>query len=365
MRSLSLTRSSPAPRDRERPLGEGGGRGEGRHLVDERGDEGRVDRGSVEPRRARPRSSRRAPGRSPRDAPRSSRPSPAARRGRPCAWGRAGRRRGGPRSRAGRARPRPGRRRSRRRRAPSTSVPRRRAPPSDRGGEAVALDRHAEGREHPLGVVAARGRLADGRPSLGLQAREQHRRLHLGARDGQVVRQAAEAAAVDRQRRLAVGREHGRAHGPQGRGHPLDGPSAQGLVAREHRAERPAGEGAGEHADRRARVLRVEDGRRGAPGLEPSALDRDLGALPPDLHAEPPQAGEGGGAVRGRGVVADAGRSLGHRAQDRRPVGDGLVAGKGETAAEEGRGLDPQGREDGSTGLQCGPRRRNPCPSSA
>ncbi len=87
-------------------------------------------------------------------------------------------------------------------------------------------------------------------------------------------------------RGLAVGGENGGAHRAQRGGHALEGPSPQRLVAGEHRAERPPGEGAREHADRRARVLGVEDGGGRAPGVEAAAVDRHLGPVPRDRDAE-------------------------------------------------------------------------------
>ena len=49
-------------------------------------------------------------------------------------------------------------------------------------GASVALDRHAPRPEHPLRVVARRDRLADRRPPVRSQPRQQDRRLHLRAR---------------------------------------------------------------------------------------------------------------------------------------------------------------------------------------
>ena len=118
--------------------------------------------------------------------------------------------------------------------------PQPRAAPDGRR-EALALDRHAERRQHPLGVVAARDRLADGRRAVGLEPGEEDGRLHLRARHREVVGEAEQPAALDRQRGLAVGGEDGRAHRPQRHGHAIDGPAAERLVAREHRRNgRPA-----------------------------------------------------------------------------------------------------------------------------
>ena len=176
----------PGAGDCEAALGEGRGRGERRHLVDQRRHERGVDRSCRAGARRTRRSSRPARARSPRDEPRPRRPSPAARRRRRCGWARAARRRARAPSRAARARPRPGTPRSRRRPGRDVRAPSR-APPRTRGPQPLAPDGDAEGRQHALGVVAAGARLADRRLALGLQPREQHGRLHLRAGDGQLV----------------------------------------------------------------------------------------------------------------------------------------------------------------------------------
>ena len=54
---------------------------------------------------------------------------------------------------------------------------------SPRPSASAALHRHPSCPEHPLRVVARRDRFADRRPTVRPKARQQDRRLHLGARD--------------------------------------------------------------------------------------------------------------------------------------------------------------------------------------
>ena len=110
--------------------------------------------------------------------------------------------------------------------------------------------------QHQLGVVARRQRLDDGRLALGVEAREQDARLHLRARDRQLVRDALERAALDRERRRALGRLDPRAHAAQRLGDPLHRALRERLVAGEREACPPgrrAGREAGASACRRCR----------------------------------------------------------------------------------------------------------------
>ena len=66
---------------------------------------------------------------------------------------------------------------------PSLDTPGRPRPSLDR----LVRDRHPARPEHPLGVIAGGDRLANRRPAVGPQPRQQDRRLHLGARDGVVT----------------------------------------------------------------------------------------------------------------------------------------------------------------------------------
>ena len=58
-------------------------------------------------------------------------------------------------------------------------------------------------------------------PALGEEPREQHRRLHLRARDGQLVADRGEPAALDHDRSVALGRLDLGAHPTKRLGDPL------------------------------------------------------------------------------------------------------------------------------------------------
>ena len=59
----------------------------------------------------------------------------------------------------------------------------------------IALDRHAEGAEHPLGMVPRNARLPHAGAAARLEARQQERRLDLRARHVEWVVAAASGAA--------------------------------------------------------------------------------------------------------------------------------------------------------------------------
>ena len=198
IRSDSLWRSSPAPRMTVVPVGERGGEAQDRDLVDRRRDVGRpeVDRraASTSGRRGRRAARRRrrrrplGPGRAAGPAD-SSMSAPIERRMSMIA------RRVGltPTSRSDelgigmdRARDEPERRRRDVARDPLLHCTHRRASFDRPGHPAVRhvrpLDRHAPSPQHPLRVVARGDRLADRRPPVRPQPRQQDRRLHLRAR---------------------------------------------------------------------------------------------------------------------------------------------------------------------------------------
>ena len=93
--------------------------------------------------------------------------------------------------------------------------------------------------EHQLGVIACRRRLDHGRRAVGADAREQHRGLHLRARDRQRVLDPLERVApFDHQR---IGGDT-RAHAVERLGDPAHRTRAQGLVACQLVAAGPARE---------------------------------------------------------------------------------------------------------------------------
>ena len=169
------------------------------------------------------------------------RPSRAARRGRRAVRGSRGR----PRSRgANRARgwPRP------RRRPPTTGRPgcRARTAPAHRRGRASVqrvddLHRRAEEPEQPLGVITTGRGFDDLGDAVGLEPGEHERRLHLTARDGELVTYAVERAAADQQRRAVATVAPGDVgtHGPQRVEDARHRPGRKRRVADEHGPEGP------------------------------------------------------------------------------------------------------------------------------
>ena len=78
-------------------------------------------------------------------------------------------------------------------------------PTAERDPIGVALERNAECREQPFGVVAAPIRLADRRASFCLEPSQEHRRLHLRARHAELPVDAAKRSPLDAERGMAVG----------------------------------------------------------------------------------------------------------------------------------------------------------------
>ncbi len=81
---------------------------------------------------------------------------------------------------------------------------------------------------------------------VGIEAREQHGRLHLRARHRQVPGEGSKRTSVEGQGWLAVDALCPDSHGPQRRRHALDGPAAKGRVAGQRAAKRPPGQRAGQ-----------------------------------------------------------------------------------------------------------------------
>ena len=210
-------------------------------------------------------------------------------------------------------------------------------------------DRRAEESQHPFGVIARAGRLAQHRSPARLQRRQDERALELGAGDLQLVLDADERAAADAQRRVDVARARRiappfdrRPHLAQRRRHPPHRPPRERGVAPHLGLERPPGQEAQQEADRRPRVAAVERlGRFVQPG-EPDAGDARLTGLELDVDAERPQ------RRRRRQVVApvpEAARlddTVAERAEQQRAVGDRLVTGDPAAAAQRARAADMQ-----------------------
>jgi hypothetical protein len=209
----------------------------------------------------------------------------------------------------------------------------------------AALDPGAGRRQHPLAVVAGGQRLDDRGRALGEQPGEEQAGLDLGAGDRQLVLDAVQRRAPDLERRqpvLAAG-ERG-AHLAQRHGDPVDRPAADRVVA----VERPLspvlpGEPTRQQTQQGAGVADV-DRRRGR-AAQADAADAQVRAL-----SQPgPQVGrrlQRRHRVRGAEVARDPRLPLAHRRDQRRAVGDRLVGGRAQGAAQgSGRGEAGHRRE--------------------
>ena len=237
------------------------------------------------------------------------------------------------------------------------------SPSSSRSGrrdrDAARLPRHAHAglREQVLGVVARRQRLLDrGLTALGVEAGEQHGRLHLCARDGQLVRDRCQRAAFNRERRAAVRRLHGRGHQPQRLGDPLHRPRAERLVAGELEPALLPGEQAGKQAHQRARVAAVERLLRRCQAAQAAAEDAQrLGVGLVDADAEIADRLDRRLGVLGPAEAGDTRLALSHRRQEDGAVRERLVAGDGDVAGDRRGRLDPHDSSSSRTGATTTP----------
>ena len=91
----------------------------------------------------------------------------------------------------------------------------------DADGAALVLQAHAELGQSQFGMIARADRLDDRRDALGEQPAQQHRRLHLRARNRPRVFNRGEARALDLERRVAaIAGANPRAHPRQRLDHP-------------------------------------------------------------------------------------------------------------------------------------------------
>ncbi len=210
-------------------------------------------------------------------------------------------------------------------------------------GPALAADLGPGGGQHPLAVVAARVRLDDARLALGQQSGEQQAGLHLGAGDRHLVGDPLQRRGIDPQRRqpLLAGAQAG-PHLPQRDRDPVDRALADRVVAVERpRADLLPGQPARQQPQQGAGVADVD--RRRARTAQPDPLDPQLrpqtvGALDPG--PEGLDGAQGRVGVGGVEIAVDRRRPLPHRRDQRRPVGDRLVRGRAQAAAQGSRGLE-------------------------
>jgi hypothetical protein len=220
----------------------------------------------------------------------------------------------------------------------------------DRDREAVDVDRAAEGAQRALRMVARRRGLDDRRRARRVQAGEQDGALHLRARrlgamlDG-VQRPAVDPVdPVDNNRGVAVGGLDPCAHAFEGGNHAPHRAPGQRRIADEGRGERMAGQHAGEQPQRRAGIPGVER-RRGRTELAKPSSQYNDGASRPfrNLDTELPQARQRGPAVGPGGEVGKGRPAVRERRQQGVPVGDRLIAGDAQAAAEALGGRNRRG----------------------
>ena len=263
----------------------------------------------------------------------------------------------------------------------------------DDDGVALAAHFGAGGGEHALGVVAGRQRLDHAGLARGEERGEEQAGLDLGARHRQLVGDAVERRALDLERRQALlAGAQPRSHQAERHGDAVDRAPADRLVA----VERPGplrlpGEPARQQAQQRPRVADVD--RRRARAAQPDPGDPQARRAEPvaladrvcrQLVADQPRpdrlhGGERRAGVGGVEVADDLGLPLAHRGDHRRAVGDRLVGGRAEDAAQGAEGVEvggsvssvaggklPSGADDASRrGRARGPERRRARPGRA
>ena len=275
---------------------------------------------------------------------RPSRPSAPSRPAGPCASGCT------PTSRRTSSEPGDQRRRRPRRTRPRRSRPAPSSSPSvepldrpDRDGRPLSAARpyrDARRAQHPLRVVAARQPLDDRGLALREQPREQHARLHLRARDRQLVADAlavrardasAEAAGRRGTRRRRPSRRSGSATRSTGRRRMLSSPSS---------VQRPPPCPASQPGSSRSSVPALPTSIALARSCAPAQARRRGSRARPvartllDLGAELRDGRERRGRVGGAQVVADPRLAVAHRGQQRRAVRDRLVGRRSELAGD-------------------------------
>src|SRR5262249_10350087 len=219
------------------------------------------------------------------------------------------------------------------------------------------LDRHrrgtppharACGSKHQLSVVARLRGLDHRRGAVRVEAGEQNGRLHLRARDRQLVLDALQpVAALDDERT----RRDARAHPVQRLGDAVHRAGTQRLVARELEASALAGQDAGQQSHQRSRVAAVDNFWGLTPkGGQTPAFDDELVILDViDINPERSDRLHCRLRVAGTAEAAHARLAFAERADQHRAVGDRLVAGDGDVTDERSGRLDPHSSSTGDT----------------
>jgi hypothetical protein len=217
---------------------------------------------------------------------------------------------------------------------------------SHRDRQAIDLGAAAEGRERPFGVIAGRGRLHHAGGPLGVQTREEDRALDLRARRLGLVRNRVQPCAVDRDRRVAVGRLDAGAHALQRPDDAAHRPAGQRSIPDHRRRKGVAGQHAGQQPHRGAGVAGVErrGGRTELTETSSQYSDRAVRRLF-HLDAQGAQAAQRRPAVCPGSEMCQCRPSVGERGEQGIAVRDRFIARNGEPAAQAaGRRDDGGGR---------------------
>ena len=176
----------------------------------------------------------------------------------------------------------------------------------------------------------------------GLQAGQQHRRLHLGRGLGQPIGKVVEISALERQRQPPIGAPRpGRPHLAERPQHPAHRPAAQRLIAREGRREVEPSHGAHDQAHAGAGVAAID--HVGGFGKTATSLDAPLAwAKLLDAGAEATHGLGGAQHIVPFKKPFDLGDALRQRAQDEGSVRDRLVAWGAHAAPQRAAALRGQ-----------------------
>jgi len=183
------------------------------------------------------------------------------------------------------------------------------------------------------------GTVDDGGLPFRREAGEQDGRLHLCARDRQLVVDRLEQRALDHERRMTVGRLDARAHAAQRLADALHRARRQRLVAGQLEAPRPACKQTGEESHQRPRVRAVDRARTQLTSVDEKLV---LGEVF-DRDAERADRVDARLRVAGAAEAEHVRVAFRDRTEENRTVRDRLVAGHGDVPDERGGRIDPHG----------------------
>ena len=221
----------------------------------------------------------------------------------------------------------------------------------DGDGRGAAANARAGRLEHELRVVAGRHRFDDRRHTLGVEARQQDRGLHLRGRNRQHVLDPVERVrSVDRERRASVRRCDARAHSRERLGDAVHRSRAERVVAGEDEGAVLACEDAGQQAQEGSRVAAIDRvaGRAQSPQAD-SVHDELVVRFLVNRDTERADRVERRLGVARAPELAHARLAVRQCADEERAVGDRLVPGNGYVPDERAGRLDLHSSSTGAT----------------